>query len=92
MKYRHFEIAARVTRLGKNLPFGLPWVIFGGNNQPKKVLPFWANFLKQFFYIFMLIRRFRAWFVVGILSFEKCFGVDVLDFQIEVFSRYFGTF
>ncbi len=38
----------------------------------------------------MLIRSFREWFVVGILSFEKCFGVDVLDFQIELFSRYFG--
>jgi hypothetical protein len=31
-------------------------------------------------------------FVVGILSFQKWFDVDVLGFQIELCCRYLGLF
>jgi hypothetical protein len=42
-----------------------------------------------FFYIFTLIISSKLWYVVGILMFQKWFDVDVLDFQIELLSRYF---
>jgi hypothetical protein len=35
---------------------------------------------------------FKAWFVVGILRFQKWFDVDVLNFQIKLCCRYYGFF
>ncbi len=40
---------------------------------------FWATF----FNIFIKIRSFKTWFVLGILEFQKWFDV-LLDFQIKL--------
>ncbi len=80
-----------MTRLGEFLPFGLifecPGEFFGGKYWPKKVVTFSATFgYSNFFtfYMFTLISSFKDWFVVGILSVQKQFGVDALDSQIEL--------
>jgi hypothetical protein len=39
---------------------------------------------KQYNYIFTEKDSFRAWFVVGVLGLQKCFDVDVYDFQTEL--------
>jgi hypothetical protein len=45
-------------------------------------------FAAAFFYTFTLIGSFKIWFVV--LRFQKWFGVDVSDFQIELCRKHFG--
>jgi hypothetical protein len=39
-----------------------------------------------------LLKLFWTWFVAGISSFQKWFDEDVLDFQNELWCRYFGVF
>ncbi len=47
---------------------------------------------KQMFYIFTKINSLKVGFIAGILKFQKWFYLDVLDFQIELWCRYFGKF
>jgi hypothetical protein len=41
---------------------------------------------------FHLNRHIKAWFVVGILRFQKWFDLDISDFQLELCYRFFGSF
>jgi len=36
-----------------------------------------------FFYIFINISSFKAWFIECILRFQEWFGEDIVDFQME---------
>ncbi len=53
----------------------------------KKMSTFWATFLLAKFLHFHQNKHF---FVVGILRFKKWFDVNVLDYGIELWCRYFG--
>ncbi len=53
------------------------WATF---KSPKEMVIFWATFYLSKFVDFDLNKQFQIWFVVGILKFQKCFDVDVLDF------------
>jgi hypothetical protein len=44
--------------------------------------------LKKIYCIFNSIDNFKTWFV-GILGFKVGFDVDIFDFQIEFWWRYF---
>jgi hypothetical protein len=46
----------------------------------------------QIYYIFTEAGKFKTWFAEGILRFQKWFNVDILDFQLELSSKYFGFF
>jgi hypothetical protein len=45
---------------------------------------FLATFLFNVFLHFCLNMPFKTWFVVRIFKFLECFGVDVFDFQVEL--------
>jgi hypothetical protein len=61
---------------------------------------FWLLFDDAFFHIFINIISFKTRFVVGILTFQKWFDIDIdtLDFYIDVdcvifwFGNHFGYF
>jgi hypothetical protein len=47
---------------------------------------------KRIFTFFTLKSSLKAQFVVWTLKFQKWFGVDVLEYQIELSCIYFGLF
>jgi hypothetical protein len=53
--------------------------------KPKEMATFYDTFLlKHTLNIFAYISSFKTWFVANILRFQKCFEVDVSDFQTEL--------
>jgi hypothetical protein len=72
---------ARVTRLGDFSPTGLlleaNYDFLKRRSSPKngKILGYFL--FKQIYYIFTQTSSFKTWFVVRILTFQKCFVVDV---------------
>ena len=86
--------SARVTRSGDFLPIGLlleAHDFLKKISSPKKWWHFGLLFAEANLLHFHL-NIFKTLFVVGILRFQKWFGVDVLGFQIELCCRYFGLF
>ncbi len=74
------DIAHRVTRLGDFLLIGL---LFEAHydfvkiwSRPKLMSIVWATFLLKHLH---LNEDFKTWLVVGILRFQKWFGVNVLE-------------